>query len=202
MVDVAIPSMRATMIPGSPTSEVLREATKPMVVLPPDAASSSNGSLMQDADPTVATLMRAVDHMGALAASIGGAIDKQPGGPRGAMALLVLLSIGSGLFFGVLGAVGAIWMHDADTRGRLSTALGEQDKAIKAVGDAVAAQGQMAKDQAKDQSDLVVVVEGLLDEHEAMSEWLPRALEAGFSKEPIPRMGSSVTKLRRKMPAQ
>ena len=91
-------------------------------------------------------------------------------------------------------------MHDSDTRSRLGIRLDQQDRAIASVAETLERQNENTQARAADYRDLAEVVEGLLDEHENLAEWLPEALEAGFSKEPIPRMPSSVPKLRRKMP--
>jgi len=136
-------------------------------------------------------------------------IQQKPPRERGFAYLVAVLAVMSGMLSGAVTAVIAVWWHDAETRGRLGARLDDQDKALEEVADAVAAEATSSAKQASDQQamvetqkGLVVVVEGLLDEHETMAEWLPVALEAGFGKKPIPRMTSSVAKLRRKMPVQ
>ena len=180
MVDVAM--KRATLVPGAPV-EVPRDVTAPVAVQVAE---------MSPADP-MSVLVKTVDRFGSLVEALIGGETSHSKGPRGVVVLALVVAMGSGMFFGVLGAIGAVWVHDSETRGRLGTAMAEQDEAIRSMSDAM-------EDQAKDQAALMEVVEGLLDEHEGLAEWLQVALEAGFAGKPIPRMGSSVPKLRRKMP--
>lgn len=153
-----------------------------------------------DGDPSLSSVLHKVERLGTLADRLGTYIDRQPPGQRGTLVVAVLVSIFASAFFGIFGAIGAVWVHDAETRGRLGARLDDQDAAIRDLAEAINKQSDAAAAQAKDHTALVLVVEGLLDEHEVQSEWLPRALEAGFARQPIPRLHSEAVKLRRRMP--
>lgn len=196
MAEAVIPSpMSRTLIPTGAPSEVPRDQTKPMVVIPP----GQDVAMAQDSDK-LDMVLSAVQGLGNAADKMARFIDKQPPGQRNVLITACLVAVMASLFFSTVAAIAAVWVHDTETRGRLDTRLDKQDQAMVTMTQSLRDQADASKAQAKDQHDLVEVVEGLLDEHEAQSEWMPRALEAGFARETIPRMPSSVAKLRRKMP--
>lgn len=155
----------------------------------PDAAESMVAAQIQPAtqplDPTITMALRGLEGLGKVAE----AVAKQPGG-KGPYVFAGLVSIVCSLIF----SVGAVWVHDQSTTGRIGARLDDHDEAIAAASGAVKAQGEDIKA-------LVEVVGGLIDEGESDMDWMEEALAAGFAGRPIPkRSAAGRNRLRRMVP--
>ena len=159
---------------------------------PGDSMVSAMGQhqATQPLNPEMMLLLRAVDGITKVAEPLA-AMAKQPGG-KGPYAVAIVAS----LLFSLVFSIGAVWVHDQSSGGKIGSRLEDHDKAISGAVTAIAAQRASI-------TALADVVGGLIDEGESDMDWMEEALGHGFAGRPIPkRSTASRNRLRRMIPSQ
>lgn len=167
---------------------------------PGDSMVSSmgrEGMVTAPLNPEMMLLLRAIEGMNKISEPLS-ALVKQPGnkGP-------IFVALVASLLFSVVFSIGAVWVHDQSTGGRIGSRLEDHDKAIASATAAITAQGTLIAAQATSINALADVVGGLIDEGESDMDWMEEALASGFAGRPIPKRSTAGrNRLRRMLPSQ